>query len=78
MKEIKKIACKISKLFNVVFVAWNIALTEKRMVIIDGNWNFGFRIFEVLHGQPLNQTRYSDLYDAWMRRITDDAVRDHS
>jgi hypothetical protein len=66
--QVKELACKAQRLFDVVSIAWDIALTKKGLVVLEGNWNYDLRLFEVPHGVPLNQTRYSIFYDAWMQR----------
>lgn len=56
-------------------VGWDIGLSDRGPVLIEGNWNHGTDIVQLVSGKGLDRTRLGELYRFHLRRLPDDAWR---
>lgn len=56
-------------------VGWDIGLTDQGPVLIEGNWNPGTDVMQLLTGRALSQQRAGALYLAALERVPDSAWR---
>ncbi len=48
-------------------VGWDIALTERGLLVLEGNEEWSADLIEIPHERPLTDTLFQPYYDAWMR-----------
>ena len=58
-----------------VVVGWDVGLSDRGPLLIEGNWNHGTDIVQLVSGKGLDRTRLGELYRFHLRRLPDDAWR---
>lgn len=56
-------------------VGWDIGLSDRGPLLIEGNWNHGTDIVQLVSGQGLDRTRLGELYRYHLARISPDQWR---
>jgi hypothetical protein len=54
-------------------IGWDIGLTDRGPVLVEGNWNPGYNVMQLVHGRGLGATRLGALYRVHLDRLADDA-----
>ena len=56
-------------------VGWDIGLSDRGPLLIEGNWNHGTDIVQLVSGKGLDRTRLGELYRFHLRRLSPDDWR---
>ncbi len=48
-------------------VGWDIAFTERGLLVLEGNEGWGADVIQITHERPLRDTLFQPYYDAWMQ-----------
>jgi hypothetical protein len=54
-------------------IGWDIGLTDKGPVLIEGNWNPGYNVMQLVHGRGIGEMRLGELYRFHLERLPDAA-----
>lgn len=65
--EVINYAIDVHSRFRIMFLGWDIALTEKGVCVIEGNIGWGADIVESTLNTPLIDTDYPEMFEKWMR-----------
>lgn len=52
-------------------IGWDIGLTSRGAVLVEGNWNPGYNVMQLVHGRGLGDTRLGTLYRRHLERLDD-------
>lgn len=70
-KEAIDLALKChASLPNLPFAGWDIAITDKGPIVMEGNFIWGIEVIQIPHNVPLLHTRIGAYYREWMEKIT--------
>lgn len=69
--DVADYAIHVHSKFKIMFLGWDIALTEKGPCVIEGNIGWGADIVESTLNKPLTDTAYPELFEEWMRKFSD-------
>lgn len=54
-------------------IGWDIGLTARGAVLVEGNWNPGYNVMQLVHGRGLGDTRLGALYRRHLEHLDDRA-----
>jgi len=52
-------------------IGWDIGLTEKGPALVEGNWNPGYNVMQLVHGRGIGEMRLGALYRHHLERLPD-------
>lgn len=58
-----------------IVIGWDIGLADRGPVLIEGNWNPGYNVMQLVHGVGLGETRLGELYRFHLARLPGDRWR---
>lgn len=53
-----------------VLIGWDIGLSSDGVVMIEGNWNPGVNVLQLIHGRAIGETRLGALYRLHLERVS--------
>lgn len=68
-EEIVELSLRAHRAFPAMpFVGWDVAFTERGLLVVEGNEEWGDDIVQIPYERPLTDTVFQEYYDAWMQR----------